>query len=44
MNPMLEISTIAFMIIILGVTWGAFGFLVSLAYRKEKQKAKSGMK
>jgi hypothetical protein len=44
MNQMLEVTTIVFMIIILGVTWGAFGFLVNLAYRKEKQKTKSGMK
>lgn len=37
---MLELSTIVFMIIILGITWGAFAFLVNLAYRKEKGKTK----
>lgn len=35
---MLEFSTIIFMIIILGITWGTFGFLVNMAYRKEKEK------
>ena len=35
---MLELSTIVFMIIILGITWGAFGFLVNMAYRKEREK------
>jgi len=35
---MLELSTIVFMVIILGITWGTFGFLLNMAYRKEKQK------
>jgi hypothetical protein len=35
---MLELSTIVFMIIILGITWGAFGLLVNMAYCKEKEK------
>lgn len=36
---MLELSTIVFMVIILGITWGAFGLLVTKAYRKEKEKS-----
>lgn len=35
---MIEISTIIFMIIILGFTWGVLGLLVKKAYRKEKKK------
>jgi hypothetical protein len=35
---MLEISTIIFMIIIIGITWGTLGFLLKKAYYKEKNK------
>jgi len=33
-----DISTIIFMILILGYTWGGLVFLVNKAFRKEKQK------
>lgn len=36
---MLEISTIIFMIIIFGVTWGTLGFLLRKAHQKEMKKS-----
>lgn len=36
---MLEVSTIVFMIIIIGATWGTLGFLLKKAHQKEKEKA-----
>lgn len=35
---MLETSTIIFMVLILGYTWGALFLLLRKAYAKEKQK------
>lgn len=35
---MIEISTLVFMIIIFGITWGILGLLVKRAYSKEKRK------
>ena len=37
---MLEVSTIVFMILIIGITWGTLGVLIKKAYRKEKDKGK----
>jgi len=37
---MLELSTIVFMVIILGATWGTLGLLISKARRKEKKKVR----
>lgn len=36
---MLELSTIIFMIIIFGVTWGTLGFLLRKAHKRETEKS-----
>jgi hypothetical protein len=38
---MLKTSTILFMFIIVGITWGTLAFLLIKAYHKEKKKNKS---